>query len=279
MGGVRPILRNETERPGEHGTVNDATAQRKQLEQDGYLILENAVAPSFLAALTHAVETQFETEGEDAGAEFKQESGCRRLANLVGKGEVFQQVVSDESVLERIAWVLGPRLKLSSLNARSVTPGAGGRQPLHADMGAVADDAGYWVCNCVWLLDSFTATNGALRVVPGSHHRRQLPEEALDDPLSPHAEEVLLTAEAGAVIVLNAHVWHGGTENRTDRPRRAVHAFYARQDKPQQQYQKALIRPEVQDTFSPRLREILALDDPQNDAVSSAPHKRSGFLR
>lgn len=269
--------------------MSDEAAQREQLEREGYLLLEGAIGPPFLTTLTLAVEAQFEAEGIDAGAEFKQEPGCRRLANLVNKGEVFQAVVSDEGLLERVSWVLGPRFKLSSLNARSANPRSAnspsasspseGRQPLHADMGAVADDDGYWVCNCVWLLDDFTPTNGALRIVPRSHHRRQLPEEALDDPLAPHPEEILLTARAGTVIVLNAHVWHGGTANQTDRPRRAVHAFYARHDKPQQQYQKALIRPEVQDRLSPRLREILALDDPHNDAISSAPHKRSGFLR
>jgi ectoine hydroxylase-related dioxygenase (phytanoyl-CoA dioxygenase family) len=259
--------------------VSDENTQRRQLEQDGYLVLENAIDSAFLALLTASVEAQFEAEGDSAGAEFKQEPGCRRLANLLNKGEVFQRVVAADPILERVGWVLGPRFKLSSLNARSANPQSGVRQPLHADMGAVADEFGYWVCNCVWLLDDFTPTNGALRVIPGSHHHGKLPEVALEDPLAPHPEEVLLTAKRGTVIILNAHLWHGGTENATDEHRRAVHAFYARHDKPQQQHQKKLISPEVQRTLSPRLRKILALDDPQNDTVSSAPHKRSGFLR
>ena len=65
---------------------------------------------------------------------------------------------------------------------------------------------------------------------------------------------------------MNAHIWHGGTANRTPAPRLAMHAFYCRRDKPQQQYQKQLLRPEVQDSLSPELREMLALDDPLNDA-------------
>ena len=47
-------------------------------------------------------------------------------------------------------------------------------------------------------------------------------------------------------MVMNAHLWHGGTANRTAAPRLAMHAFYCRRDKPQQQYQKQLLRPEVQ---------------------------------
>jgi len=81
------------------------------------------------------------------------------------------------------------------------------------------------------------------------------------------------------VVVMNAHMWHGGTENRTARPRRALHAFYCRGDKPQQQYQKALIPEEVQQRLSPEVRKILALDDPRNDAISARASGASGFLK
>ncbi len=78
---------------------------------------------------------------------------------------------------------------------------------------------------------------------------------------------------------MNAHVWHGGTGNRTSAPRLAMHAFYCRRDKPQQQYQKRLLRPEVQDRLTPELREMLALDDPLNDALSANVTVRSGFMK
>jgi hypothetical protein len=60
-----------------------------------------------------------------------------------------------------------------------------------------------------------------------------------------------------------------GQSNDGAAPRRAMHAFYCRSDKPQQQYQKELLTPEVQDGLSPELREMLALDDLLNDAVSA----------
>ena len=47
-----------------------------------------------------------------------------------------------------------------------------------------------------------------------------------------------LAYPAVTVVVMNAHLWHGGTANRTSAHRRALHAFYTRWDKPQQQYQK-----------------------------------------
>jgi ectoine hydroxylase-related dioxygenase (phytanoyl-CoA dioxygenase family) len=78
---------------------------------------------------------------------------------------------------------------------------------------------------------------------------------------------------------MNAHLWHGGTANRTDRPRLAMHSFYCRRDLPQQQYQKKLLRPETQLRLSPELRHLLALDDPLNDELSSRFSGRSGFMK
>ena len=78
---------------------------------------------------------------------------------------------------------------------------------------------------------------------------------------------------------MNAHLWHGGLPNRTGQPRRALHIFFARSDRPQQQYQKQLLSTQTQAGLTDRQRQILALDDPENDAVSLQPSLRSGFLK
>jgi hypothetical protein len=253
--------------------------ERRRLDEDGFLVLPNFMSDELLGALRFRVAELFAEEGERAGSEFKPEPGCRRLANLVDKGEVFRQIIVMPRLLACIGHVLGPEFKLSSLNARSVPPDGAGAQPLHTDMSAIPDEKGYWVCNSVWMLDDFTAENGALRVVPGSHRSGRLPREALADPAAPHPDEVQVTGRAGTVVVMNAHLWHGGTANRSATPRTAVHAFFCRRDRPQQQYQKKLLRAEVQQALSPKLRELLALDDPLNDQLSAEPAVRSGFLK
>jgi len=251
----------------------------RQLDEAGWLRLTDLIDRSFLRQILSRVERLWEEEGGKAGSEFRNEPGARRLANLVDKGEVFERVVAHPRVLEAVQHVLGPDYKLSSLNARSTDPGWPECQPLHCDAGAIADDSGFWVCNTIWLLDDFTAENGATRIVPGSHRWRRLPQQELADPQARHPNEVLVLGKAGDVVVMNTHAWHGGTANRTGNPRRALHAFYTRGDKPQQQYQKALLRQETQARLSPQLRRILALDDPHNDEISSMMSGMSGFLR
>jgi ectoine hydroxylase-related dioxygenase (phytanoyl-CoA dioxygenase family) len=253
--------------------------EKQQLEREGFLVLEDFVEPATLETLRRRITALFAELGERAGLEFKQEPQTDRLANLVDYDDIFRWAIAVPKLLGCVEHVLGSEFKLSSLNARSARPRSDWSQPLHCDTGALPDEKGNSVCNLVWLLDDFTTENGAPRYVPGSHRAGRLPQDVLADPTAPHPDEQLITGRAGAVVVMNAHLWHGGTANRTDRPRLAMHSFYCRRDLPQQQHQKKLLRPETQRTLSPELRRLLALDDPLNDELSSQFSGRSGFMK
>ncbi len=251
-------------------------ADRRQLDERGYLVLPGLMPPELLARLRRRVDEVFEEEGALAGSEFKQEPGARRLANLVNKGRVFEEAILTPEVLEAMAHVLGPKFKLSSLNVRSADAHSACDQPLHCDSAAIADDAGYWVCNSVWMLDDFTPENGATRMVPGSHLWRRIPPPEMYEA---HPQQELVTGKAGTVVIMNAHMWHGGTANRTGMARRAMHVYYTRWDKPQQQWQKRWLSGEVQARLSPEARRILALDDPLNDELCATGSGVSGFMK
>lgn len=249
----------------------------EELDALGYTLLPSRVPDDLLAELRATVDRLYALEGEAAGSEFRREPGCLRLANLLDKGDVFQRVVAAPEMVAFVGHVIGPDFKLSSLNCRTALPGCA-PQPLHADMGGVADERGAWVCNIIWMLDAYTADNGPLRIVPGSHRWRRLPQTELADLRASHPAEIAVTGPAGSIVVMNAHTWHGGLDNRTRTNRTALHAFYCRRDKPQQQYQKKLLRPAVQAALSPALRDLLALDDPRNDELAGSALPRSGFL-
>jgi ectoine hydroxylase-related dioxygenase (phytanoyl-CoA dioxygenase family) len=253
-----------------------SSADRRHLDEQGFLVLPGLMTAELLATLRRRIDELFAEEGEFAGSEFKQEPGARRLANLVNKGRVFEEVILTPEVLDAMAHVLGPRFKLSSVNARSADPFSPSDQPLHADSGAIADESGYWVCNSVWMLDDFTPENGATRMVPGSHRWKKLPAPEWYDP---HPEQELVTGAAGTVVIMNAHMWHGGTANRTAFPRRAMHVYYTRWDKPQQQYQKKWLSEEVTARLPEEARRLLALDDPLNDELCATGSGVSGFMK
>lgn len=230
-------------------------SSRDRLDRDGYAPLPGVLSGEQVAAIRARLAELLAGEGDQAGIEVHQEAGTDRLADLINKGTMFHACFTDPRVLACIAHVLGD-FKLSSLNFRAARPGHG-LQPLHADYGGPVPPGQYQVCNSIWLLDDFTADNGATRVVPGSHRFARAAREALADPAAPHPDEVRLIAPAGTVIVFNSHLWHGGTQNRSDRPRRALHSYFTRRANRQQLGQRQYIRAETLAGLSPAARFIL----------------------
>ena len=70
-------------------TVTMAFELARQLDEHGYVLLENAMGGLLLAELRYRIHAMLDEEGERAGHEFKTEEHAHRLANLVDKGEVF----------------------------------------------------------------------------------------------------------------------------------------------------------------------------------------------
>jgi len=240
------------------GVRDDTLTQteRTRLDTDGFLPLPGILTPQQIAAITSRLAALLEEEGEQAGKEVHQEAGTNRLSDLVNKDPIFTICFTHPRVLAGIAHVLDRDLKLSSLNSRAALPGEG-LQALHADWSSPVAPGAYQVCNSIWLLDDFTEQNGATRVVPGTHRSSSLPRDAMPDPKAAHPHEQKILAPAGTVVIFNSHVWHGGTLNSTDRPRRALHSYFCRRDQPQQLDQRAYIRPATYDRLSEAARYIL----------------------
>jgi len=233
-----------------------STEEKAFLDENGYLPLPGILSEEVRTALVRRVDELAAIEGDKAGGEVHQEAGTTRLSDLVNKDPIFEVCFTHPKVLAAISHVLGGDLKLSSLNFRAALPGHG-LQALHCDWGSAVEPGDYYVCNSIWLLDEFTAENGATRVVPGSNRSGKRPQEVLTDPSAPHPDQVLLTAPAGTVVIFNSHTWHGGTLNRTDQPRRALHSYFCRRDQKQQLDQAAYIRPETRARLSAAAQTIL----------------------
>ena len=242
-------------------------AEASFLDQYGYVSLGQVLPPDVLRDIQARLQELLNEEGERAGSELHdspyirhpKEEGADRLADLVNKDPLFDRFYTHPRVLAGVAHVLGANIKLSSLNYRAALPGYG-LQKLHADWHEAVAPGDYKVCNTIWLLDDFSDTNGATRLVPGTHRSGLLPQEELSDPFAPHPDQVLIEAPAGTVVVFNSHTWHGGTVNRTDRIRRAVHSYFCRRNQPQQVDQQRYFRPATRLRLSKEARWLLDVE-------------------
>ena len=69
------------------------------------------------------------------------------------------------------------------------------------------------------------------------------------------------------LLTQDAHTWHSGTAHAGDEPKGAVHLFWCRRDKPQQQHQSKLIPPAAQSAMPELPRWLCALGSAENERL------------
>ncbi len=232
----------------------------RSLSEEGYVILPDLVDAETLEEIRTVFDAIVLAEGEKAAQEHHQEEGVHRIANLVNKGRIFEVAWSHPLILACCAQMFGRPFKISSCNGREALLG-GGHQPLHSDWkyerGPV--DSAH-SCNALWAIDDLTPSNGAPRLVPGSHLKSGPPQDFLEDPEATHSDEVVAEVPAGSDIMINAHTWHAGTENRSGARRRVLHGYYTAREHPQQQDQRRWITKETLAWLSPAQRWLIDVD-------------------
>ena len=200
-------------------------AALEAFEREGYVALPGFLSPGQAQQLRRATEELFGREGTDGLGAYAVPS-CRRLGNLFDKGSCFEALACDATVAAFAQEVIGAAgCRWQAFNAHDPRPGfSDARQPIHADRSFFPGCTAY--VNVIFALDDFTATNGAPRIVPASHHSAWPPVEG-PSLLEPAPGEVRVLCSAGTAIICHGDVWHGGMENGSDSPRRALHLGFA----------------------------------------------------
>lgn len=177
----------------------------------------------------------------------------QRVWMLPNYGPMFLELARHRVVLEVMESLLGPEVLLSNLSANITGPDGQPMKP-HWDQDW-ADRP--WpfplAAHAIWMLDDFTAENGATLVVPGSHLREDEPDDA---------ELRSATGAAGSVLFMDARLWHGTGMNVSGQSRRmGVLAYYAKPYiRPQENYPLSL-DPRIRRTLDAQLRGLLGFDD------------------
>lgn len=185
--------------------------ERSELDSQGFVVLESVIDSGWLADLRKAFEAVVPVLG----------TGTRHADKLESRDPSFAAVLANDRVNAAAAHVLGRPFRLFHLSGRDPLSGFG-QQGLHTDWTQRAPSDPYFVVTALWMLDDFTETNGATRVVPGSHRLPKPLPKSMQQPESRHAEQKTVIAKAGSVLVLNGHLWHSGTRNATRMSRRVL---------------------------------------------------------
>ena len=192
------------------GGCHLTAAQRHALDTDGYLVIEAVLADSDLAAAKEHAE-QLLSRAAVAS------DGSRR-ATTAPTNPMLSACWMHPSALEAALSVTAASLFVDGIMIRDPLPGAG-EQGLHPDYGEVPIPG----MHATLLLDDFTDTNGATRVLPGSHRSLQHPPSAFALERTP--DDVVIEAKAGSLLLRHLYLWHAGSRNDTTNPRRVAWAL------------------------------------------------------
>ncbi|HEX9889729.1 MAG TPA: phytanoyl-CoA dioxygenase family protein [Nitriliruptorales bacterium] len=248
--------------------TDDLEEVRADLEEHGYALVGDALAPDELAEVRGRLVEQAAAEAANGVAYLDTEGANQRLWMLVNKGQVFRDLVLRPLTRGLMEHLLGEGCLLSSLTANIAGPG-GSQMGLHTDQGYVPRPYPYpVVANVMWMLDDFTADNGATLVVPGSHRS--------DGTQPPSTPPLPAQAPAGTAMVFDGRLFHGTGANRTDAPRHGILSYHCRPFMRQQENFFLGLSEQVRSTASDDLLGVLGyriwarlgrIDAPEEGAI------------
>jgi ectoine hydroxylase-related dioxygenase (phytanoyl-CoA dioxygenase family) len=220
------------------------------LAEDAYVVVENVLDHDRVAAIKADLERILEPVpmGRNAFEGF----GTKRIYSLFRKTRMFDDLAIHPVMLGVLDAVLGSVYQLSAPTGIQIGPGDAA-QILHRDdsIYPLPQPHDEVVFNTMWAFDDFFPENGSTRFVPGSHRWEpgRVPTDA--DPV------VQLEMPAGSVAFYTGSIWHGGGENRTDRPRLGVILEYAAGWLRAQENHVVGVPPELVAQLPERLQELL----------------------
>lgn len=190
----------------------------KQLETNGYVIIENLLSSSEIQAVRQAVQPLLDNVGRNS---FEGLS-TQRVYSVVSKTLGCNPLAAHPLVLALLDKLLLPGYLLSQLQIINILAEEA-QQSLHYD------DSFYPFSRprnplglaTVWALDEFTEDNGATAVIPGSHKWGDETPLAQNDP-----RQIACTMPAGSVVLFLGTLWHGGGANTSGDARLAITAQY-----------------------------------------------------
>jgi ectoine hydroxylase-related dioxygenase (phytanoyl-CoA dioxygenase family) len=222
----------------------------QDFDRDGFSIVERALAPDELAALTEAVDRTWAELG----------GGTVHELAFLPRDPIFLELLDHPATLPIVTELLGWNIYLYHCHLDIHPPVAsaepqwrwhqdGGRQNLELE----SPRPRLSVKVAYFLTDVAGPENGCLWVIPGSHRRETLARPDNGSVLPPGAEPLLVPA--GTAVVFDRRLWHARGDNVSNVTRKALfYAYTYRWIRPRDELR---LDPKLLETVTPTRRQLL----------------------
>ncbi|MBE9045366.1 phytanoyl-CoA dioxygenase family protein [Pleurocapsales cyanobacterium LEGE 10410] len=206
--------------------MNIAQLTTEITQGEGYVMLPDLLSRQETAAARDLILELARQEKQDNRLVVQENK--ERLYGLIYKGEVFAKLAQDELILSIIEAILGEDIVLGGFSAHILHPGAQ-RMGIHVDYPYWAMPAPFpkypiLEIQVIWLMEDFTADNGAPLFSPRTQNLATKPDIKQFEQT---AEKI--TGTAGSAIISHGLCWHDTSENKSDRPRVSLLGNYTPQ--------------------------------------------------
>jgi ectoine hydroxylase-related dioxygenase (phytanoyl-CoA dioxygenase family) len=269
---------------GHHGSGNGArfaartaapmtSQQRQQFEDDGFVIVPDALDQSELERYTAALDAAYDQERKTGGE--VDATGALHKLSAVANCPALVDLVDHPAVFPLVWSIIGWNIHVTH-SRYNVHPPLRDAQPFrwrwHQDGGRQNIELEtdprprLTVFSAFWLSDVSEPGRGNMMVIPGSHKLNWLqgpPGPTVRWPVPDDAMEV--TAHPGDVLFYDRRIWHSRSDNHSDVTRKAVFFGYT--------YRWIAVRDDVPDPrsspelahLSPIQRQLLDIDTDTGD--------------
>ena len=201
-----------------------------QFDEQGYLIVRNAIDPATIQCLLDASDRLLESESKNS-RQTRDDGHYDGFRNCLALDDAFIPLLMHETVFPMMVQFLGAYIQLVTSHLIYKHPDPAGSDPArrhpnwHRDYGRLTNDLGHAavpraMIKCTYYLTDLTQPNsGQTLVVPGSNLLR----EGLDIPDGGDPEGALEPQlEPGDCLLFENRTWHAGGVNLSSEARKVV---------------------------------------------------------
>ena len=215
-------------------SVHASSDELLKLDQDGFLVRENAIQGRWLDSLRSALDRLtasewYEHRPSDSGEELPDHSWGIVLRHLLDKDTAFHDLLTWPPALSVARGMMGPLVRLRGLSARVSFGGAEPQDtPWHQHLRVVSKPLPPWfsrphAIDCLIYLDDVNEETGTLSVIPGSHHWLDREPPHLTYESIPG--EQTLNLPAGSMVIIHSNLWHRALDTQSGKRRMLILAY------------------------------------------------------
>lgn len=207
--------------------------QRRQFDEQGYFLLEDALTEFGLArviAAYEAVQRDTETAWREMVASGVYKGGyghgpdAHTMSNIYEYDTIFLDIANNPTIIPLMKEITGPDLQVMEMVAHCHHAGTNAHTGWHRDWPEWSHPQYTLKTKVFYFLDDQDEEMGCFSLVPGSHKRVEKPprDEYVNGTLEQMPGLTKIVAKAGSAVIWNVLCWHTGLANVSPRDRRIL---------------------------------------------------------